>query len=107
MVDENGIECLGDWKGNPVGAGIVHAYETVSEDGRNWIFDLPWLLPIDEETILAHAGLEDPENWISRLGYRDSTNLEKYVTCIYWVIQTIFTVGYGDIPAMTTIELYP
>lgn len=56
--------------------------------------------------MVAFFNLENPDNWITRLGYADSSNLERYISSIYWVIQTIFTVGYGDFPAYTEIELY-
>lgn len=55
--------------------------------------------------MVAFFNLDNPDNWITRLGYVDSSNLERYICSIYWVIQTIFTVGYGDIPALTDIEL--
>ena len=55
------------------------------------------------------AGLyneDDFDNWIIRLGYVDSSSIEKYFVSFYWTIQTTFTVGYGDIPAVTFTEKY-
>jgi hypothetical protein len=34
----------------------------------------------------------------------NSTEFELYLASIYWVVQTIATVGFGDISAKTTIE---
>jgi voltage-gated potassium channel Kch len=39
------------------------------------------------------------------LGLVDSSNSEVYLAAIYWAIQTLLTVGYGDIPAVTTEEM--
>lgn len=45
------------------------------------------------------------ENWIFRLGYTDKSNAEILLGAFYWTIQTIFTVGYGDMPAKTKLEM--
>jgi hypothetical protein len=34
----------------------------------------------------------------------DASPGEQYLASIYWVFQTLTTVGYGDIPAITTSE---
>ncbi len=34
----------------------------------------------------------------------DSSSFVKYITSLYWVIQTFLTIGYGDIGAETLIE---
>lgn len=63
-VKDNGVESLGDdWMGQPVEAGVVHAYRELDPDAIGWIRSLPWFLPIDDDVILAHAGLNDPNNW--------------------------------------------
>jgi hypothetical protein len=46
----------------------------------------------------------DPDCWVTRLGYIDSTNFEIYVVSFYWTLTTVTTVGYGDINAGTTLE---
>ena len=38
------------------------------------------------------------ENWIDLSGFEDEQTLDKYVVSFYFVIQTVTTVGYGDIP---------
>ncbi len=61
-IGEKGIENLSvDWEKNPVLAGVVHAIRTVPEEDLAWIQNLPWSLSLNEETLIAHAGLEDPE----------------------------------------------
>lgn len=35
---------------------------------------------------------------------RDSAIYQKYVASFYWITQTIVTVGYGDVPAVTMAE---
>ncbi len=54
------------------------------------------------------ASLDDyaPETWVARLNLQDSNNYQIYSAAIYWAIQTLLTVGYGDIPAVTTEEKF-
>jgi voltage-gated potassium channel Kch len=54
------------------------------------------------------ASLNDfgPDTWVARLNLQDSKNIEIYSAAISWSIQTLLTVGYGDIPAKTTEELF-
>jgi hypothetical protein len=40
---------------------------------------------------------KDDQNWIDTMGYNDTANPSVYLTSVYFVIQTITTVGYGDI----------
>lgn len=49
---------------------------------------------------------EDIENWKFRLGYNDDGVWDLYLTSFYWTIQTVVTVGYGDIPAVTDTEKF-
>lgn len=46
----------------------------------------------------------DESTWVSRLDLLDSSIYQKYVTSLYWSIQTVTTMGYGDVPAVTIIE---
>ena len=46
----------------------------------------------------------DESTWVSRLDLLDSNIYQKYVTSLYWSIQTVTTMGYGDVPAVTIIE---
>ena len=43
-------------------------------------------------------------SWIWRLELRDSSNFERYLASLYWIIQTVITVGYGDVGAESTTE---
>ena len=55
--------------------------------------------------IMAQLNDYNPDTWVSRLGLQDSSDSEKYTAAIYWSIQTLLTVGYGDIPAKTDEEM--
>ena len=37
-----------------------------------------------------------------RLGFRDDSHFELYITSIYWATMTLATVGYGDIHGVNT-----
>ena len=37
------------------------------------------------------------DTWIVRVGDQDSSTTRKYILSLYWSIQTVLTVGYGDI----------
>lgn len=64
MVQQQGIDNLIDgWEINPVVAGVVHTFRSVAEEDLKWMWDLPWFLPLDEESIITHAGLEEPNRW--------------------------------------------
>ena len=44
------------------------------------------------------------DNWIMEAGdYWESRN-NQYLACFYWVVQTSFTVGYGEFPAINAYE---
>ena len=35
---------------------------------------------------------------------QDESNFDLYITSVYWTVQTITSVGFGDIPAITYSE---
>lgn len=39
------------------------------------------------------ASLTEDENW----NYMDVTTFDKYIVSMYWAVQTVLTVGYGDV----------
>lgn len=43
-------------------------------------------------------------SWVVLRGIEDNDDGYQYLTSVYWSLQTITTVGYGDIPAKTTTE---
>ncbi|CAG9311584.1 unnamed protein product [Blepharisma stoltei] len=47
----------------------------------------------------------DPDTWVSRCGYLDSDISTLYITSIYWAIATVCSIGYGDITAVTDLEM--
>lgn len=46
----------------------------------------------------------NPNTWVVRLGYLDQTHSTQYLACLYWALQTLTTVGFGDINAVTIPE---
>ena len=47
---------------------------------------------------------EGLDNWIVQKGLVDSSIFERYLTSLYWIAQTMITVGYGDIPISNLYE---
>jgi hypothetical protein len=45
-----------------------------------------------------------PDTWVIRINLQDESNTVQYITCVYWAVQTLTTVGFGDIPAVTIAE---
>lgn len=45
-----------------------------------------------------------PETWVMRTNLQDESNFIQYLTSVYWAVQTLTTVGFGDIPAVTITE---
>lgn len=47
-----------------------------------------------------------PDTWVARMSMQDQDNPTMYLMCIYWALQTVATVGYGDFGAITEAELF-
>lgn len=45
------------------------------------------------------------DNWERDYKIQDDTNLEKYLAGIYWIITTVFTIGFGDIVPKNNLEI--
>ncbi|CAG9334631.1 unnamed protein product [Blepharisma stoltei] len=43
--------------------------------------------------------------WVVKWGYLDDDVVTMYITCIYWAVTTLSTVGYGDITPTTNFEI--
>lgn len=48
---------------------------------------------------------EGQNNWIYAKGLEDASAFDRYLTSLYWISQTVITVGYGDIPISNAIEM--
>eukprot|EP00347_Sterkiella_histriomuscorum_P008697 403344103 len=46
-----------------------------------------------------------PDTWVFRRGILDNEVYQQYMLAYYWSTQTITTLGYGDIPAVTQFEI--
>lgn len=44
-------------------------------------------------------------NWLKEEAFKNLTDFEIYIACLYWAIQTVFTVGYGDFTPVTIFQL--
>lgn len=53
---------------------------------------------------LAGDETKDDDTWLKYGGYEDFSMFDKYAVSAYFVMQTITTVGYGDISIITTGE---
>lgn len=46
----------------------------------------------------------DPSTWVYKAKLVDDSSMTQYVAAFYWTIQTLTTVGYGDIPPENLAE---
>ena len=46
----------------------------------------------------------DYTSWVVQSGIRDDSDSYQYLVSVYWALQTLTTVGYGDIHAYTIYE---
>ena len=53
------------------------------------------------------ARLDDfgPETWVVRNGFTDRDKGQLYLTSLYWALTILTTVGFGDVHAMTSLEM--
>ena len=54
--------------------------------------------------IIANLSKDQDQTWIYRYEYNDKPTYDQYIACVYFIITTVTTVGYGDIHAKTPIE---
>lgn len=47
---------------------------------------------------------EDPENWVAVFSFTDQSNVDCYIASFYYIVQTVVTVGYGDLHSNDTLE---
>jgi len=52
----------------------------------------------------SYSAYEGYDSWIDRNSIRDNSASERYVSSLYFIFQTITTVGYGDIGVCTAME---
>ena len=50
-------------------------------------------------------GLQSYPNWLVSMGIQDSTFFEIYITALYGIIETLTTVGYGDVTCDSFTEI--
>jgi hyperpolarization activated cyclic nucleotide-gated potassium channel 2 len=67
---------------------------------------LLWLIHIFACCWYFTAKMQDFDSgtWVYRYGYMESTQGELYTLSFYWAVQTVTTVGFGDICSNTTSE---
>jgi len=53
----------------------------------------------------ARLYMYSPDTWVARKSMQDSYDGELYLSAIYWALQTLLTVGYGDFPPYTDLEV--
>jgi hypothetical protein len=53
---------------------------------------------------IADSNGMEPDCWVVRQALTEESVQFKYISAFYWAFQTLTTVGYGDIPAVTLYE---
>lgn len=48
----------------------------------------------------------NPDTWVARLSMQDFSASRLYLESLYWSLQTVSTVGFGDFGAVTVGELF-
>lgn len=56
--------------------------------------------------MLSRLAMHNPDTWVARGGYQDESNYYLYLLSVYWALQTLTTVGFGDILPKTSAEYY-
>ena len=46
----------------------------------------------------------DTDTWVYREHMVNASYATKYITAYFWAIETLCTIGYGDLPAITVLE---
>ena len=55
--------------------------------------------------ITAKTDHFNPDTWVFRKGLLDMDDYTLYLWSFYWSMQTVITLGYGDIPSVTSAEI--
>jgi hypothetical protein len=49
-------------------------------------------------------GDESGNDWVHNLGIENDSSFDIYLVAVEWSLQTLTTVGFGDIPAISNSE---
>lgn len=63
LADNGEVSLPNGWENNPVQAGVVHAFRSLSDEAVGWITELPLEIPLRGRAVLAHAALYRPGEW--------------------------------------------
>ena len=47
----------------------------------------------------------NPDTWVATVNATDWNTFDLYLISLYWSVQTVLTVGYGDVPPHTVPEI--
>ena len=72
--------------------------------GCVWIFAASLNSNTDDGSIIAIS--DQNFDWIQKFQYLNSSDFDLYTAAVYFSIQTMTTVGYGDISGTNTSEKY-